>query len=188
MNQSQQPAYSPVVGGPRPSGKKWLWIILIVVILGAGGYFIWHYLKGQGKETSNNNLRTYTDSTFNFSVKFPSAADVITKEAANFIVAFPLPDNKSFLEQITVSRDTQTLDETITLAKKGLPSGSTIDKSSDVTVGGKQAVKWLIKSEGSTDHEDIMVFVVNNSLLYEINSNTLDSNFDSLVASFQFTQ
>ncbi len=187
MNQTPQANYTPVVGVKAPN-KKLFWISLVVIILVVIGFLSWYFLKGPGKKTATSNWRTYTDSTFKFTVNFPADANVNTREAANFKVAFPKANVTTYLEEINISKDTNTLAETIALAKKGLPTGTAVDSSSDITVSGVPAVKWLISSSTATDHKDIMVFIVRGNLLYEIYSNTLDPDFDTFLSSFKFTQ
>src|SRR4030042_4323151 len=55
----------PTIGAPKPAVSKWLWIVLIVVGLGAAGYFGWYYLMGPGKkvETSTTTSTTTPAST-----------------------------------------------------------------------------------------------------------------------------
>ncbi|OGD57163.1 hypothetical protein A2V71_01925 [Candidatus Berkelbacteria bacterium RBG_13_40_8] len=101
---NQQP-----MGAPKPAVSKWLWIVLIVVVLGAAGYFGWYYLMGPGKkvETSTSTptattttpstntttpttttptttdktagWKTYTNETYGFSFKYPSSMTLSEK-------------------------------------------------------------------------------------------------------------
>jgi len=55
---NQQP-----IQAPKPAVSKWLWISLIVVVLGAAGYFGWYYLKGPGKKVATSTTSTTPTST-----------------------------------------------------------------------------------------------------------------------------
>jgi len=67
----------------QPAVAPWLWITLIIVVIAAAGYFGWQYLAQNKTQTeppvgtnttatiSTADWKTYNDSTYNFSFKYP---------------------------------------------------------------------------------------------------------------------
>lgn len=167
-------------------GKNWIKVVIAIIVVVMIIGLAWYFLK-KPSSNSSSKWQTYSDATFNFSVKFPPDTSVTTKEAKGFTVSFPDANSTKYLKQISVSRDTNTLAATVELAKKGIPQGSEIASTSNITVNNQPAVKWLLKKSGSDTSQEIMIFVVKNSLLYVIGSNTTDTNFDTFLSSFQFS-
>ena len=62
MNQQPQPM-PPPMGAPRPPVNKWLLVVFIIVVLGAGGYFGWYFWKGPGKKVATTTPTATTSTT-----------------------------------------------------------------------------------------------------------------------------
>lgn len=50
---NQQPMQSQ-----QPAVSKWLWIVLVIVIIAGGAFFAWYYLMGPGKAVKSSTLET----------------------------------------------------------------------------------------------------------------------------------
>jgi len=201
---NQQP-----MSAPKPAVSKWLWIVLIIVILGAGGFFGWYFLMGPGKKvattstpttttsttspststTTNSNTtdwKTYTSSTLGFSFKYPTT--YATKESTGNLTG-DVAGNEVLVGQTANLTDQKSAHiliyptaSTYTLSE---PDGMDPVSTSDTTVGGVKAKKYV--------GDPSVYVVVSNNRRYEIVVPTALSkadldNFTEILSTFQFTQ
>jgi len=195
MNQNYQPM-PPVMGAQRPRAvRPWLLILFIIVLL-AGAGFVWYFYYGPGKAAKTTTTpattdptaswKTYANKTYGYSIKYPPTETVNSTKPED--VTFSAPDNGRWMEEIKVSSTEEILDNIVSAKKSALEKetpGYTVT-ASDLQIDGKPAAKFSLKSKGEGGYGNIQIFVVNNSYLYEIDSDSTDKNFDNMLKTLKF--
>ena len=221
MNQQQPQQMPPQMGGAQPKVRSWIWIVLIVVVLAGAGYFGWYYFMGPGKKTTTTSTptsttttpststttnsttstadwKTYTNSKYSFSVKYPTA--FTTQEATStvdqtFQVDFINPDVsgiKGGYWQIAVCQKSASC-SVDKLSESLTTSYPEISENSKVSFNSINATKIVAKNNTMYFTEAYILFD-NNNYVFRINNNaqsqesSSDQRFENFYKSFQVTQ
>lgn len=225
MNQNQS-APSPM--GNKPKIKPWLLIVLAVVVLAAIGFFVWNVQQNKkiatptlGASTTTSTIstadwKTYTNSTFSYSLKYPSDWTLVAGESAssygNNSISITSPASAKKISDYqklgsksfgpTAADIVITYNETIantygglggsqpkTLAEYIQSPGFTL--ASAINFAGESAYEYI----AAGDISSYRVAVIKNNHLYVIqcysnikSKNDLSAEQKAILSTFQFTE
>jgi len=131
--------------------------------------------------------KTYTNSIYGFSVKYPATETPRVINAANVTVDFEITPNSGDGQSVSFYQTSKSLATIVAGAKADMPSGFSVSSSS-ITIGGETATKLIITKNDNSQSPGINIYVIHGGSVYEIISDQSDTNFDSFLSTFKFTK
>jgi hypothetical protein len=156
MNQPQMaPQAAPQMEPPKKGVGAWLWIVLVIVVLGAAGYFGWYYfgdkLFGGSTPTPTTNTptdptaswKTYSNTKYLFSVKYPSTLTANEENSTTGAEDASELTRITFADQTKAALITVTInDKNAVLAPNTLNSVEAEKTAKIAVIGGKQGKNY----------------------------------------------
>lgn len=182
--------------------RPWLLIVFLIVILAAGGYWGWQYWTktktptvAPTTVTSTTDLKTYTNSTYNFSFKYPSdweAKEVTVGGVYSLSIGYrPIAMKEDYSGFVYISKEK--LADAITREKDSFNTNSTFDGQSITTFGGTSATKLSFTNNTDKTLKPVIYLIEKDTNLFIITGegNSLDKSINSkvstILSSFKFT-
>ena len=155
--------------------------------------------KTSGTATANvtANWKTYTDSNYSFSIKYPTRLSGDTEDWIYKVIpvggtletiSFGPPSSAQggYVWGITIANNT-TLDGAI--EAQGKQWSDRVESKKDVKVGGYDAILATVTTPSHPEWISKVVYLDKNGTIYKISNGAVDNSaFESFYSSFQFTK
>ena len=200
--QTQPVPPTPELGGvfkgtnPKKSSKMMLWVYIVlgIIIVAGGGYFAWAKYgdtiltklgvkKTETETTADKTVdwKTYTDSTYKFSFKYPKDWEQ-SSTASDTLMVFSASASKIAGNDFTVTISKDNIDIVKSDREKDNPSLS----FSKITVGNKVAYKSAILQGIEGDIREVLVDVAPKTIKISAEGETLN-DLDTILSTFKLT-